>query len=83
MYIYMYIYIYIHIYIYIYIYIDFYISLSSPVIQLCRKNSETTELTLTLMGKWLHKCFSSQGSIYYIDVSTSCSHMKWAYWDRE
>ena len=60
-----------------------YIYLSSPVIQICSKNSETTELKLTLMEKCLHKCFSSEGSIYYIDVPTSCSHMKWAYHDRE
>ena len=60
-----------------------YIYLSSPVIQICSKNSETTELKLTLTGICLYKCFSSQGSIYYIDVPTFCSHMKWAYHDGE
>ena len=42
--------------------------MSSPVIQICSKNSETTELKLTLTGMRLQKCFSSQGSIYYTDV---------------
>ena len=36
-----------------------YIKFSSPVIQICSKNSETTELKMTLTGMCLHKCFST------------------------
>ena len=67
---------YIYIYIYIYIYTHNLFSAIIQVIQFCRKNSETTFLLLALTGTCLRKCFSSQGSIHYIDVPTSCSHMK-------
>ena len=70
-------------YIYIVSSIYIYIYLTSPVIQICSKNSEATELKLTLMANCLRKCFSSEGSIYYVDVPTSCSQMKWAYHGQE
>ena len=62
-----------------------YIDNQPSVLQLSNSagKTETTEqLQLTLTGMCQRKCFSSQGSIHYINVPTSCSHMKWTC-DRE
>ena len=54
-------------YIYIYIYICL-LHLSKSVAKTVKHRTEAN---------------TSEGSIYYIDVPTSCSHMKWAYHNRE